>query len=126
VVVSIVSGSVWYNPKTFFPAWWKIVGRGAEKPGSGNMALVFGLTALASFAQAAFVAFMVNVLGPVLGGIDPLTGALTGLLLWAGVVVPAYLVNNLFSGHGLKAWAIEAGNHGVNYLLFGFLLGLWR
>ena len=28
VVVSMISGSLWYNPKTFFPAWWKVVGAG--------------------------------------------------------------------------------------------------
>ena len=27
---------------------------------------------------------------------------------------------------GLKVWAIEAGNHLINFLLFGAILGAWR
>ena len=27
VVASMIIGSVWFNPKTFFPAWWKAIGK---------------------------------------------------------------------------------------------------
>ena len=47
-------------------------------------------------------------------------------LLWLGFVAPTYLVNKLFAGHGLKVWAIEVGNHLVNFILFGAILGAWR
>jgi hypothetical protein len=47
-------------------------------------------------------------------------------MLWCGFIAPTYLVNKLFAGHGLKIWAIEVGNHLVNFVLFGAILGAWR
>jgi hypothetical protein len=118
VVVSMISGSLWYNPRTFFPAWWKVVGAGREQPGMENMGMTWGLTILSSFVQAVAMAFMVNVMGT--------PGILTGFMLWLGFIAPTYLVNKLFAGHGLKIWAIEIGNHLVNFLLFGAILDAWR
>ena len=60
------------------------------------------------------------------GGISWRTGALTGFMLWFGFIAPTYLVNKLFAGHGLKVWAIEVGNHLLNFLLFGAILGAWQ
>ena len=118
VVVSMVSGSLWYNPKTFFPAWWKVVGAGREQPGMENMGMTWGLTVLSSFVQAVAMSFMVNAMDT--------PGALTGFMLWLGFIAPTYLVNKLFAGHGLKVWAIEIGNHLVNFVLFGAILAAWR
>ncbi len=127
VVVSMVSGSIWYNPKTFFDIWWTGIGKPeGERPGTENMGLTWGLTILSSFVQAVFMALMVNVMGSVSGGATLVSGATTGFLLWLGFVAPTYLVNKLFAGHGLKVWAIEVGNHLVNFVLFGAILGAWR
>jgi hypothetical protein len=123
VIVSMVSGSLWYNPKTFFPIWWEGIGKGKnDKPGTANMGMVWGLTILASLVQAIFVGVVVHSLG----SHSPTSGALTGFLLWLGFVAPTNLVNKLFAGHGLKVWAIEAGNHLINFVLFGAIFGLWR
>jgi hypothetical protein len=54
------------------------------------------------------------------------SGLLTGLILWVGFIAPTYMVNKIFAGNGLKIWAIEAGNHLLNFLLFGAILGAWR
>jgi len=118
VVVSMISGSLWYNPKTFFPAWWKVVGAGREQPGMENMGMTWALTVLSSFVQAVAMSFMVNAMGTL--------GILTGFMLWLGFIAPTHLVNKLFAGHGLKVWAIEIGNHLVNFLLFGAILAAWR
>lgn len=128
VVVSMVTGSLWYNPKTFFPAWWRGIGK-TEKdaPGTSNMNMTWGLTLLSSFVQAVAMAFMVNAMGDMMsGGVNALTGAGTGFMLWLGFIAPTYLVNKLFAGHGIKIWAIEVGNHLVNFVLFGVILGAWR
>lgn len=122
VVVSMISGSIWYNPKTFFPMWWKVVGAGREQPGMENMGLTWGLTILASFVQAVGMSFMLNVMPSSSAG----AGAMSGFMLWAGFIAPTYLVNKLFAGHGLKIWAIEVGNHLVNFLIFGAILAAWR
>lgn len=122
VVISMISGSIWYNPKTFFPMWWKVVGAGREQPGMENMGLTYGLTALSSAVQAIAMTFMLNALEISTAG----AGARLGFMLWLGFIAPTYLVNKLFAGHGLKIWAIEIGNHLVNFLIFGALLAVWK
>ncbi|MCA9944497.1 MAG: DUF1761 domain-containing protein [Ardenticatenaceae bacterium] len=127
VIVSMVSGTIWYNPKTFFPIWWKGIGKSGEPGMQGNMGMTWTLTILSSLVQAVFMALLVNALGDVLGdGPTLVTGATTGLILWLGFVAPTYLVNKLFAGHGLQVWAIEIGNHLINFVLFGAILGAWR
>ena len=46
VIVSMISGSIWYNPKTFFPDWWKVVGKEGQAPGMQNMGMTWALTVL--------------------------------------------------------------------------------
>ena len=122
VVISMISGTIWYNPKTFFPAWWKVVGAGREQPGMENMGMTWALTVVASAVQAVAMAFMINALD--VTGIA--AGARLGFMLWLGFIAPTYLVNKLFAGHGLKIWLIEIGNHLVNFVIFGGLLAVWR
>ncbi len=128
VVISMVSGALWYNPKTFFPVWWKGIGKTDDgAPGTSNMNVTWALTILSSFVQATAMALMVNAMGGMMsGGVSTISGAGTGFMLWLGFVAPTYLVNKLFAGHDLKIWAIEAGNHLLNFVLFGALLGAWR
>jgi len=122
VVVSMISGSLWYNPKTFYPAWWNAIGRSEDdQPGMQNMGLVWGGTILSSFVQATSVAFMINVMGSMSAG----SGAMAGFMLWFGFVAATSLTNKLFAGQ-LKAWVFEAGSHLVNFLLFGAILGAWH
>jgi len=129
VLVSMVSGSLWYNPKTFFPIWWKGIGK-TEKDipgGGGSMGLTWGLTIFASFVQSVAMSLMVTAMGGMMtGGVNAVSGMGTGFMLWLGFIAPTYLVNKLFAGHSLKIWAIEAGNHLVNFLIFGAILGAWR
>ena len=129
VVLSMVSGSLWYNPKTFFPTWWKGIGKtDSDVPGGGGgMAMTWTLTVLASLVQALSMSLMVTAVGSMTpGGPTLVSGATVGFLLWLGFIAPTYLVNKLFAGHSLKIWAIETGNHLVNFVLFGAIFGAWR
>lgn len=127
VVVSMISGSIWYNPRTFFPAWWRGIGKTGEPGMQGNMGMTWTLTILASFVQAIAMSFMVDAMGSLMtGGVSAATGAMTGFMLWFGFIMPTYLVNKLFAGHGFNVWAIEVGNHLVNFVLFGAILGAWQ
>lgn len=128
VVISMVSGMVWYNPRTFFTIWWKGIGKSdTQDPGAGgSMALTWSLTILSSAVQAAFIAIAVNIAIGATRGNPLLVGPATGFALWLGIVAPTNLVNKLFAGHGLTVWAIEAGNHMFNFILFGLVLGAWR
>lgn len=127
VVVSMITGSLWYNPRTFFPTWWKGIGKTGEPGMQGNMGMTWTLTILSSFVQAIAMSFMVDAMGSLMtGGVSAATGAMTGFMLWFGFIMPTYLVNKLFAGHGFTVWAIEVGNHLVNFVLFGAILGAWQ
>ena len=122
VVVSMIVGSLWFNPKTFFNVWWEAIGRKAnEQPGTDNMVMVFGLTILSSFVQAVSMWFMAGVMGGNSWG----SGMMVGFMLWLGFVAPTALTNKLFAGH-IKAWFIEQGSHLVTFLLLGAITGAMR
>lgn len=125
VVAAMLIGSIWYNPKTFFPAWWQAIGKTGQ-PGMGdNMGLTWGLTILAALVQAIFMALMVTAMGSMSGGASLVSGMTAGFLLWLGFVVPSSLTNKLFSGR-YKAWFIEVGGHLVTFVVMGAILGAWR
>jgi len=84
--------------------------------------MIYIFTLSAALVQVVSIAFMMNLMGSTTAG----SGALAGFMLWLGFVAPTNLVNKLFAGHGFTVWAIEAGNHLVNFLLLGAILGAWR
>ncbi len=124
VVFSMVSGSLWFGPKTFFPIWWKAIGMKADDTANGSP-MTWVLIIVSSIVQAVFMALMVTAMGSITGGATLVSGATAGFLLWLGFVAPTGLANKLFSGQ-LKAWAIETGNHLINFVVFGAILGAWR
>ncbi len=124
VVFSMVSGTIWFGPKTFFPVWWKAIGMKADNTPNGSPT-TWILLVVSSIVQAVFMALMVTAMGSMTGGATFASGAMAGFMLWFGFVAPTSLVNKLFPGQ-LKAWAIEAGNHLINFVAFGAILGTWR
>ena len=124
----MVVGSLWYNPKTLFPAWWKAIGRSdKDQPGGGaSMGVTWGLTVLAALVEAIFMALFVKAMGRMNGGMATLaSGAFAGFLIWLGFVATTSLTNKLFAGQ-LKAWVIEVGNHLVTMVLMGAIVGAWH
>ena len=128
VVVAMVSGALWYNPKVFFNTWWTGIGKSEDAtPGNENMGMTWALTVFSAFVQAVAMSLMVPAMGSLMTiGTNAGSGALTGFMLWLGFIAPTYLVNKLFAGHGFKVWGIEVGNHLINFVLFGAILGAWR
>ena len=123
VVLSMIIGTVWYNPKVFYTAWWKGIGKSESDMGMAKAGpMLWGLTILASLVEAVAVAFMLKAMNAT----GPAAGAAAGFMLWLGFIAPTNLVNKLFAGHGFRVWAIEAGNHLLNMLVFGAVLGAWR
>ena len=48
-LVGFVASYLWFGPKTFYPVWWKALGKGAEMPNGGqNMGSLFGTALLAT------------------------------------------------------------------------------
>ena len=124
VVVAMMSGFIWYHPAVFYRAWWRGIGKGDADPGDPNP-MIYVFTLIAAFVQAVAVGLMLNVMA-VMGSNTIAGGMAAAFMLWLGFVAPTNLVNKLFAGHGFKVWAIEAGNHLVNSLLFGAILAVWR
>lgn len=125
VVAAMLIGSVWYNPRTFFPAWWQAIGKTGDPGMGGNMGLTWGLTILAALLQAIFMSLFVTAMGSMSGGASLISGLTAGFLLWLGFVAPSSLTNKLFSGR-YKAWFIEVGGHLVTFVVMGAILGAWR
>lgn len=126
-VVSMVIGAVWYNPKTFFPGWWKAMGKGdynasgggSEMDGAGASVWVF--TILSAFVRAFFLSIVIAALG----GATLVSGAATGFLLWLGIIAPTTLINKLFADH-TKSWLYETGDHLVTFVVIGAIVGAWQ
>jgi hypothetical protein len=127
VIVALIVGSIWFGPKTFYPMWWKAIGKSdKEGPSVQNPVIMWGLTILAAFVQSVFMALMVHAMGSMTtGGATLSSGALAGFFLWLGFVAPTSLTNKLFANR-LTAWLLEAGNHLVTFVLMGAILGAWH
>lgn len=121
-LATFASGFLWFGPKTFFPIWWRAMGRTEPlNPAEFNMAKVFGGTVVAILVQA-FVSDV--ILTTVRGGQPPLTvgqGVAWGFHLGLIAAAPS-LSHRLFAGHGFKVWALEAGNDVINFMLIGAIL----
>jgi len=120
-LLGVVVGNLWFNPRTFFPVWWKAMGRDPdEKPGGPNMAIVLGGTFVAIFVQALILAAVLSALV----GANVWTGLALGALL--GVLTAAVTVTHkLFGGMSLWAWLMEAGSDVVGLALMGLTIGLF-
>lgn len=132
VVLSIVSGFIWYSPKVFFNTWWnglqkKEDATGSEEEMKNSMIYIMGLTVLTSFTMATTVAMLTPLLSSVMstGEVTVASGALTGFMLWLGLIVPSNLVNKLFAGYKPSVFFIEIGNHLINMVVYGVVVGLF-
>lgn len=120
-LVAIASGSIWFGPRTFYPAWWKAMGHTeGEIPGAGmNMGIVFGSTFVAHFIEAFAMALVLSSIED----LNAANGFLVGLVVGIGIAAASSLPHRLFGGHGFKVWAIEVGNDVLNLALIGFIIG---
>lgn len=125
-IAGFVVGGVWFGPKTFYPIWWKLNGNEpTTDPGGTSVAVLFGSTYLATIAQAATVAIVIEV-----GSLaDPSFGAWQGLaagaLLGAGIAAASSLSHRLFARHGFGVWIIEVGQDIVSLAVMGLIIGAW-
>ena len=120
-IIGAIVGSLWFGPKTFFPLWWKYMGKSPEEqPGGSNMGVVFGLTFAAIAVQATVLEVVLQAIGSPTWWVGLATGALLGLIGAA-----ASLTHKLFGGLSLRAWVLEAGSDIVGLALVGLVLGLF-
>jgi Protein of unknown function (DUF1761) len=123
-VAGFVVGALWFSPKTFFPVWWKLMGKTeGDDPGAGqNMGAIFGALVIGQIVQSialtgAIAGFYANA--------SVLQGAATGALLGIGIAASSSLTHRMFSGLGKNAWnvwAIEVGNDIVALIVMGAII----
>jgi hypothetical protein len=121
-VAFFVIGAIWFGPRTFYPHWVKALGSDPQKaPNTHNMALVFGLTALGALVQVTAVAIVIGY-ASASAPVGPLGGAGIGLLLGVGIAAAGSLSHRLFSGQGLRVWAIEVSADIVSLTVAGLII----
>jgi len=127
-VVFFAVGAIWFGPKTFYPAWVKLIGA-TEVPGKGlghhGMPFVFGLTALGALVQVVALASVIHFVALASGPVGPLGGLLIGFLVGVGFTAAGSLSHRLFSGQGVRVWLIEVGGDIVSLTLAGLVIGLF-
>lgn len=122
-LAGIIIGAVWFGPKTFFPLWWKFLGKKpSEQPGTDNMAVIFGSTFVAAVIQAIVMAVFVGLAEQAIGSMDTVTGLAIGSLVGVGFAATASLSHHLFGGFAIKAWVLEAGQDIVSLAAMGAII----
>jgi hypothetical protein len=76
--------------------------------------------------QGAGIGLAVHTVGLALGGVTIPTALATACGVWTAFIAATYIVNKRFAGHGFIVWAIETGNHLLNFLLFPLLFAVWK
>lgn len=126
-IAAFIAGAIWFGPKTFFPIWWRAMGKDPNNMEvTGNMGLIFGGTAVAAFVEAVAVASVIHFVALATPGFGMWDGAGVGLLLGIGLAAASSLSHRLFAGHGVKVWAIEVSSDVVNLTLMGLIIGAWQ
>ena len=122
-VAGIAIGAVWFGPKTFFPIWWKMMGKSPnDQPGGANMGVVFGLTFLGAFMQAAVLHVVIDLAQTANGNLDWFGGLATGALMGVGFAAATVLGHKLFGGISLKVWVLEVGQDIVSLAVMGAII----
>ena len=126
-VAAFIAGAIWFGPKTFFPAWWRAMGKDPNNMEvTGNMGVIFGSTAVAAFVEAIAVATVIYFVAAVNPHFGVLDGGLVGFLLGVGLAAASSLSHRLFAGQTFKVWAIEVSSDVVNLTIMGLIIGAWR
>lgn len=124
-LVAFVAGAIWFGPKTFYPIWWKLMGKEAVVPESGSgreMVVIFGSTFIAALTQSITVAIVIHLASAGDDAFGPLQGALVGSLLGFGLAAASSLSHRLFAGHGFRVWILEVGSDILNLTLMGLVI----
>ena len=128
VVVSFVSGGIWFGPKTFYPIWMKARGiaSGQLTENQNKPTILFGGTLFGVAAQTL-------VLGAIITGLQKnntsfgiVDGAGIGLALGVGIAAFASLSHRLFGGENFKVWIIETANDAINLTIAGAIIAYFN
>jgi hypothetical protein len=129
-LTGFVVNMLWFSPRGFFPAWWRALGNTGPIPTSSDgqpaMAPTFAMTFAALIAQAVTLWFAIAVTAQAHtdANVTVGLGALIGLIAGVGFAAASSLGHRLFSGQGVRVWAIEVGGDIVSLTAMGAVIGI--
>ena len=108
-------------------AVWSCVAK-RERPWAGGRRAAAGAAPGKVFAISFIFSLIAATLFALwLGPSPPLETALkAGALAGFGFVAASFGINYQFAQRSFKLWLIDGGYHGVQFVLFGLILGLWH
>ena len=62
VISNMIIGSIWFSPAVFYKTWQKALGKTGNE-GAAPAPIMWGLTIVAAFVEAVFVALLVKAMG---------------------------------------------------------------
>ena len=124
IVISFISGGIWFGPKTFYPIWMRARGvqSGQLTLQQNKPAVMFGGTFLGIIAQTLTLGVIITSLHKGGAQMDALRGAGVGLVLGVGIGMFASLSHRLFAGENFKVWIIETANDAINLTIAGAII----
>ena len=124
-LVNFVIGFIWFGPKTFFPIWWKAIGKTGDPGDGANMGVVFGSTAVAGLISAIGLSLIFNLLSKTNGDVNFISGLTSGLIVGVFVMAAPALSHRLFAGNGFKVWLLEIGSDVLGFVGMGIVLSFF-
>ena len=116
-------GALWFDPHLFGNAWMAGIGKTMAQLSAGSASHVPYLVAfLAALLTGYGIAGVLHLTGSAGAG----RGVLFAILLWGGLVGPAWLTSTLFEGRTAKLWAIDAGYPLAGMIITGAIVGAWK
>ena len=124
-LVNFIIGFIWFGPKTFFPIWWKAIGKTGDPGDGANMGVVFGSTAVAGLISATGLSLIFNLLSKTNGDVSLISGLTSGLIVGVFVMAAPALSHRLFAGNGFKVWLLEIGSDVLGFVGMGIVLSFF-
>lgn len=117
---SFALGGLWYSPVMFHKVWNREAGVGdTPKPG-GHPARVFGVAFLFALISAAVFAWW---LGP---NPELQPSLVKGVAAGLGIAGASFGINYQFANRSFLMWAIDAGYHTFQFVLYAVILSFWH
>jgi hypothetical protein len=116
-----VTGALWFSPKTFFPLWWRALGKPEDEvPGKGtDMGAIFASLVGSMLIQAVILSGVINGL---FENASIAQGVIAGIVIGVGISAMSSIGHRLFAGDGFLAWALEAGNDIAALAIMGAII----
>ena len=122
-IISIISGAIWFGPKTFYPIWMKARGiESGQLQNNPKPVVLFGGTFLSVLIQTVSLGLIINSLQVHLPDFSIVDGAGVGFVLGVGIAMFASLPHRLFGGENFKTWVIETTNDSLNLMIAGAII----